>query len=65
MPQLHKFVSIAMEWAKELSKFKGHDKIVAKETMWGFSQVERGRHPDIVLKEVIAKITEKLPDKKP
>lgn len=54
-------MAIAKEWADELSKFKGHELLVSEETMWGFSEVTRGRHPDVVLKEVIAKIAERMP----
>lgn len=51
---------MAIEWANELSKFKGHELLVSDVTMWGFGEVERGRHPDVVLKEVIAKITDRM-----
>lgn len=56
-----RLLAMAREWTTELSKFKGHELLVSEETMWGFGEVERGRHPDVVLKEVIAKITERLP----
>lgn len=52
---------MAQEWASELSKFKGHELLVSEEAAWGVAEVERGRHPDVVLREVIAKITERLP----
>lgn len=56
-----KFMAIAREWATELSKFKGHELLVSEVAPWGFAEVEKGRHPDVVLREVIAKITERLP----
>lgn len=56
-----RLMAMATEWATELSKFKGHELLVSEEASWGFGEVERGRHPDVVLKEVIAKITERLP----
>lgn len=59
--KLFKLIAMAKEWAKELDKFKGHEMLVSEETVWGFAEVERGRHPDTVLKEVIARITERLP----
>ena len=49
---------MAMEWATELGKLKGCELLVAEYTMWGFAEVERGRNPDVVLKEVLAKIEE-------
>lgn len=54
-------MAMAKEWSAELLKFKGHELLVSKEAMWGLGEVERGRHPDVVLKEVIAKITDQLP----
>lgn len=48
----------AMEWATELCKFRGYELLVAEYTQWGFDEVERGRNPDVVLKEVLAKIEE-------
>ena len=53
---------VAKEWAKELSKFRTPEemKVVSKVTAWGFQEVERGRNPDTVLKEVLAKIKERL-----
>ena len=56
-----KLLAMATEWATELSKFRGHELLVSEVMLWGFDEVERGRHPDIVLKEVIAKIGEQLP----
>ena len=56
-----RLVALAVEWANELSKFRGHELLVSEVTLWGFGEVERGRHPDIVLKEVLAKINERLP----
>ena len=57
-----RLLSIAREWANELSKFKGQELLVADVVAWGFIQVmERGRHPDVVLQEVLAKIKERLP----
>lgn len=51
--------AMATEWAKELSKLKAPYQIVSIETAWGFMEVERGRNPDIVLKEVLTRIAEK------
>lgn len=56
-----RLMTMAAEWATELSKFKGHELLVSEEAVWGFGEVERGRNPDIVLKEVLAKIAERLP----
>ena len=53
-----KLAWMAMEWATELGKFRGYELLVAEYTMWGFDEVERGRNPDVVLKEVLAKIEE-------
>lgn len=57
-----KSLSMAREWARELGKhaYNGHEHIVAEETMHGFAEVEKGRHPDIVLKEVLAKIEDRI-----
>lgn len=55
-----KLVAMAAEWATELGRFKGHELLVADETLWGFSEVDRGRNPDIVLKEMLSKIKEKI-----
>lgn len=61
MANLNKLMAMATEWANELAKFKGHELLAADVAQWGFAEVERGRHPDVVLKEVIAKITERMP----
>lgn len=53
-----KLVKMAAEWATELGKFRGYELLVAEYTVWGFKEVERGRNPDVVLKEVLAKIEE-------
>lgn len=53
-----RLVSMAMEWATELGKYRGYELLVAEYTVWGFDEVERGRNPDVVLKEVLAKIGE-------
>lgn len=55
-------VGMALEWAKELNKYKkpAQLKIVSEVTMWGFGEVERGRNPDVVLKEVVKKIEDRL-----
>lgn len=54
-------IAMASEWASELCKFKGHELLAAEEAAWGFEEVKKGRHPDVVLKEVLAKITERIP----
>lgn len=51
---------MAKEWATELGKFKGHEMIAAEEATWGFEQVNKGRNPDIVLKEVLIRIAERI-----
>lgn len=55
-----KLVAMAKEWATELGKFQGHELLVADEALWGFSEVNRGRNPDTVLKEMLSKINEKI-----
>lgn len=57
---MRNMMAMAKEWATELGKFSGHEHIVADETMKGFEEVEKGRNPDIVLKEVLAKIAERI-----
>ena len=49
---------MALEWATELGKLKGCELLVAEHAAWGFNEVDRGRTPDVVLKEVLAKIEE-------
>ena len=55
---------MAREWAIEFDKFDLQDKIyteyVANIMTWGFSEVQKGRDPDAVLKEVLAKIHEHI-----
>lgn len=55
-------IGMAMEWARELSKkeFNGHEQIVAEEIARGFTQVEKGRHPDVVLREVLSRVGERI-----
>lgn len=53
-----KLAKMALEWATELGKFRGCELLVVEYIMWGFEEVERGRNPDVVLKEVLAKIEE-------
>lgn len=60
-----RMLTIAHEWATELGKFKGHELIVCEESMWGFEEVERGRHPDTVLKEMLVKIRERIDANRP
>lgn len=54
-----RMLRMAKEWADELSKFKGYEYLVAKEAEWGFAEVEKGRNPDIVLKEVLKRIEDR------
>lgn len=56
-----KLMAMAVEWATELSKFNGHELLVSEVAAWGFAEVEKGRHPDVVLREVLAKIAERMP----
>jgi hypothetical protein len=53
---------MAREWARELGKqsFRGHEQIVAQETAHGFAEVEKGRHPDTVLREILSRIEERI-----
>lgn len=55
-------VGMAIEWARELSRreYNGHEQIVAEVVAWGFMEVERGRHPDAVLKEILSKVGERI-----
>lgn len=57
-----KELAMAQEWARELGKaeYKGLELFVTEVVMWGFCEVERGRHPDIVLKEMLAKCDERI-----
>ena len=54
--------AMAREWARELGakKFDGHESIVTEEIVAGFAEVERGRHPDAVLREVLKKIEDRI-----
>ena len=50
-------LKLAREWADKINDIKGIPQhILAKELSWGFRQVESGRHPDIVLKDVLERI---------
>lgn len=51
---------MALEWARELGRFWGHEHLVAEEATWGFAELERGRHPDAVLKEVLKRIEDRI-----
>lgn len=55
------YVKMAREWASELGKFpKGYEFLIAKETQAAFAEVEKGRKPDVVLKEMLARIRERI-----
>lgn len=58
MSKQRRLLSIASEWAVELGKFKGHELLVAEIAAWGFQEVDHGRHPDAVLKDMLAKIAD-------
>lgn len=60
-----RMLKIAQEWALELGKIKGHEAIVCAETMTGFEEVDKGRNPDVVLREVLAKIEERINANRP
>jgi hypothetical protein len=47
---------MAKEWAREIGRLDGDEQIIAKHTIWGFGEVERGRNPDVILKEVLTRI---------
>ena len=47
---------MAQEWADEIAKLNVPYGLIIAEMMWGFQEVERGRHPDRVLREVIARV---------
>lgn len=53
-------LQIAKEWADELGKFRGHEAIVAEIAAEAFGEVERGRNADVVLKEMLAKIEDRI-----
>jgi hypothetical protein len=56
-----KFFDMAMEWSTEVGKIPpGNEMDTVEALTWGFGEVERGRNPDAVLKEVMAKINEKI-----
>lgn len=55
-----RMLQIAGEWATELGKFKGHELLAAEIASWGFLEVEKGRPPDTVLKEVLVKIQQAI-----
>ena len=52
------WLGMAKEWAKEIGTLQVPYHIIAEQTAWGFKEVEAGRNPDVVLKELLAKITE-------
>lgn len=58
------WLGMAREWATEFNKFDLKDKIYAEDVAqimaWGFEEVQKGRNPDVVLKEVLAKINERI-----
>jgi hypothetical protein len=49
-------LKLAHQWAEKLGTIKASQHIVAQETLWGFEQVEGGRDPDSVLKDIIERI---------
>lgn len=61
--ELGKMVLMAVEWSTELSKFNGHELLVAEVTQWGFTEVGRGRKPDAVLKEMLTMIYDGIDEK--
>lgn len=57
-----KELAMAKEWARELgkAKYNGMELFVAEVIAWGFAEVDRGRPPDTVLKEMLAKCDEQI-----
>jgi hypothetical protein len=49
-------MKLAKEWAHEMQAIGGPQFIIAEEFAWGFREVENGRHPKIVLKDVVERI---------
>ena len=47
---------LAREWASKLTSIDAPWSIIAEEIAWGLQEVERGGHPNIVLKSVIERI---------
>lgn len=53
-------MKMAQEWANELSQFRGYEHRIVDLIQDGFGEVEKGRNPDAVLKEIIAKIRDRF-----
>ena len=57
MKNLKDAMMLAKEWARQVNAIEGVPQhIIAEEFAWGFNQVELGRHPTIVLKDVVERI---------
>lgn len=63
MSNQRRLLAMASEWATELGKIcgPGQEFLVAEVAAWGFQEVEKGRHPDAVLKDMIRQIRDNLP----
>ena len=53
---------LAQEWADKIASIKGVPQyITAEECAWGFNEVLNGRHPNIVLNNIIERIEARRP----
>ena len=58
--QFARFTRMALEWADEIGKLKGYDlAMVSEEVTRGFNEVQQGKNPDAVLKDVIRRVKER------
>jgi hypothetical protein len=45
-------IKLANEWADDLARMDAPAAVISDALMWGFSEVEGGRHPKAVLSDV-------------
>ncbi|HEX3523959.1 MAG TPA: hypothetical protein VHT52_17965 [Stellaceae bacterium] len=50
--KLTETAKLAKEWANEVGRWNASAEAIRDALMWGFSEVDRGRHPTSVLKDM-------------
>jgi hypothetical protein len=64
MSQMSDAMVLAKEWASAMSALKAPQFIIAEEFAWGINQVQSGRHPRIVLKDVLDRINTRVEERR-